>query len=182
MDKHLKFELLQKIALTREEANEYFEKFGEKADEHFKILLPFSIVYELDGEFLNVLPYLDLSQKDKIWGISFRGMLIHRKNNKAYTIHALKNQLQQENEKCDVYSRFRHFPTMREWEELFAQVDAINEVMQNLRDCGVDADNLLINKDYLTQSDLFIKLTNDSVSVSFPKDNMEVFSRFIVHL
>lgn len=182
MDKQSKFKLLQRIALTRDEADEYFENYAEEKKKKCEIFLPFSIVYETGEKFLNVLPYLDLSQKDKIWGISFHGMLIHRKNKKAHTIRTLKSKLQQENKRCDRYSRFRHFPTMRDWEELFAGFDAFNEVMQNLRSCGVEADNLLMNKDYLTKKDLFIKFVNNAVSVSFAQDKAEVFSRFIVYL
>ena len=75
MDKQSKFNLLQKIALTEEEAEEYFG-LQEQTESPDRIFLPMSIVYETKRKKLRVLPYLDLNQKDKVWGISFNGLLV----------------------------------------------------------------------------------------------------------
>lgn len=52
MDKQSKFKLLQRIALTREEADEYFENYAEEKKKKCEIFLPFSIVYETEKNTL----------------------------------------------------------------------------------------------------------------------------------
>ena len=46
MDKQSKFKLLEEIALTRDEAEEYFEQQETEEENPNRIFLPMSIVYE----------------------------------------------------------------------------------------------------------------------------------------
>ena len=65
MNKQSKFELLQEMELSRDEAEEFFDLQEEKNNDN-KVFLPFSIVYLSLKHRLRVLPYLDLSQKEKV--------------------------------------------------------------------------------------------------------------------
>lgn len=183
MKKQSKFELLQKIALTRDEAEEFFDLQEEKSDVN-KVFLPFSVVYRSLKHRLRVLPYLDLLQKEKVWGISFHGILVHKQDvANAGTFRKLKAALKKENSRCNRFSRFRNFPSLNDWEHIFARMAKFNEMMQKLRDYGIRADDLQINTRYLTNSELWESFSPEPSDFGFARDDdTPLKSRFVVYL
>ena len=183
MNKQSKFELLQKIALTRDEAEEFFDLQEEKSSVN-KVFLPFSIVYLSLKHRLRVLPYLDLLQKEKVWGISFHGILVHIKDvENADTFRKLKFALKKENSVCDKFSRFRNFPSMSDWEHIFAKISKFNEMMQKLRDYGIKAEDLHTYTRYLTDNGLWESFSPEPDTFGFARDDdTPIKSRFVVYL
>lgn len=183
MNKQSKFELLQEMELSRDEAEEFFDLQEEKNNDN-KVFLPFSIVYLSLKHRLRVLPYLDLSQKEKVWGISFHGILVHKNNvANAATFRELKVALEKENSLCDKFSRLRNFPNISDWEHIFARMSKFNEMMQKLRNYGIDAEDLQINTYYLSDNDIWESFLPEPASLGFAKDdNTPIKSRFVVYL
>lgn len=182
MDKQSKFNLLQKIALTEEEAEEYFG-LQEQKESPDRIFLPMSIVYETKRKKLRVLPYLDLNQKDKVWGISFNGLLVHKQDVAANTYKSLHEVLHRENIQCSKYSRFRNFPSLGHWEQMFAHMTEFNNMMFVLRKHGIKADDLQTEVMYLSAKGILSNFLPEPGVLAFAKDdNTPIKSRFVVYL
>ncbi|MCI7485898.1 MAG: hypothetical protein MSB80_00195 [Alphaproteobacteria bacterium] len=182
MDKQSKFNLLQKIALTEEEAEEYFG-LQEQTESPDRIFLPMSIVYESKRKKLRVLPYLDLNQKDKVWGISFNGLLVHKQDVAANTYKSLHEVLHKENIQCSKYSRFRNFPSLEHWEQMFAHMTEFNNMMFVLRKHGIKADDLQTEIMYLSAKGILSNFLPDPGVLAFAKDDdTPIKSRFVVYL
>lgn len=181
MDKQSKFKLLQKIALT-EEAEEYFG-LQEQKESPDRIFLPMSIVYETKRKKLRVLPYLDLNQKDKVWGISFNGLLVHKQDVAANTYKSLHEVLHKENIQCSKYSRFRNFPSLGHWEQMFAHMTEFNNMMFVLRKHGIKADDLQTEVMYLSAKGILSNFLPEPGVLAFAKDDdTPIKSRFVVYL
>lgn len=182
MDKQSKFNLLQKIALTEEEAEEYFG-LQEQKESPDRIFLPMSIVYETKRKKLRVLPYLDLNQKDKVWGISFNGLLVHKQDVAANTYKSLHEILHKENIQCSKYSRFRNFPSLGYWEQMFAHMTEFNNMMFVLRKHGIKADDLQTEVMYLSAKGILSNFLPEPGVLAFAKDDdTPIKSRFVVYL
>ena len=182
MDKQSKFKLLQEIALTVEESEEYFE-LQEQKESSDHIFLPMSIVYETKRKKLRVLPYLDLNQKDKVWGISFNGLLVHKQDVAANTYKSLHEVLHKENIQCSKYSRFRNFPSLEHWEQMFAHMTEFNNMMFVLRKHGIKADDLQTEIMYLSAKGILSNFLPDPGVLAFAKDDdTPIKSRFVVYL
>lgn len=183
MDKQSKFKLLQKIALTPDEAAEFFELLENKDENPNHLFLPMSIVYELTNKKLHVLPYLDLTQKEKVWGVSFNGLLVHKQDLAATTYKELKAVLHKENVQCSRYSRFRRFPSLGNWEHMFANITAFNNMMFALRSQGIAADDLQTEVMYLSEKDILSNFLPEPGALAFAKDDdTPIKSRFVVYL
>ena len=183
MDKQSKFNLLQDIALTREEAEEYFALQEEKEENSNRIFLPMSVVYESEKKRLRVLPYLDLLQKSKVWGIAFHGILISRLQIKASGYLELKEKLHAENALCNRYTGFRHFPSLGNWEKIFAKMHEFDEAMRQFRKHGIGADDLENGVILLSEHDILCSFSPELVHLSCAKNNgTPVKSRFVVYL
>ncbi len=183
MDKQSKFDILQNIALTREEAEEYFDLQEEKKENSNRIFLPTSVVYESGKKRLRVLPYLDLLQKDKVWGVAFHGILVNRLQIAANGYLKLKEKLHAENVLCNRYTSFRRFPSLGDWEKIFAKMHEFNEVMRQFRKHGIYADDLENGVILLSERDILCSFSPELVHLSFAKDNdTPIKSRFVVYL
>lgn len=185
MDKQSKFKLLQEMALTREEAEEYFDLQEKEKENSNRIFLPMSVVYESERKCLRVLPYLDLLQKDKVWGVSFHGILISRLQIEARGYVKLKEKLLRENALCDRFTRFRHFPGLNDWERIFSKMHEFDEVMRQLRKHGITANDLETGAILLSERGLLCSFSPELAHLSFAKkndDNTPMKSRFVVYL
>ncbi|MDO4162064.1 MAG: hypothetical protein Q4D80_03545 [Pseudomonadota bacterium] len=182
MDKQSKFKLLQEIALTYDEAEEYFDSRASPQDEQNHIFLPLTVVYVSPRQRLRTLPYLDLTQKDKVWGVTVHGILVHKENITA-PFRVLRKKLEQENAGCDKYSCFRRFPKVCEWEYLFEVYEVFNQVMQTFRRYEIAADDLQIKFFHLCTQDVLVSFLTEEQSLAFASDNDEMLcSRFVVSL
>ena len=182
MDKQSKFKLLQEIALTVEESEEYFE-LQEQKESSDHIFLPMSIVYETKRKKLRVLPYLDLTKKDKVWGVSFNGLLVHKQDVAANTYKSLHEALRKENIQCNKYSRFRNFPTLGYWEQMFVHMTEFNNMMFVLRKHGIKADDLQTEVMYLSAKGILSNFLPEPGVLAFAKDDdTPIKSRFVVYL
>lgn len=183
MDKQSKFELLQEIALTRDEAEEFFEQQNNEIENPNHIFLPMSVVYESKNKKLHVLPYLDLTQKESVWGVSFNGILVHKQNIAANTYREIRTALHKENVQCNRYSRFRCFPSLSVWERMFASMTLFNNMMFVLRNKGIDADDLQTEIMYLADKDILSKFLPEPGELAFAyDDDTPIKSRFVVYL
>lgn len=183
MNKQSKFKLLEEIALTRDEAEEYFEQQETEEENPNRIFLPMSIVYETKRKKLRVLPYLDLNLKDKVWGVSFNGLLVHKQDIAANTYKSLHEILHKENIQCSKYSRFRNFPSLGHWEQLFAHMTEFNNMMFVLRKHGIEADDLQTEVMYLSAKGILSNFLPEPGALAFAKDDdTPIKSRFVVYL
>ncbi len=183
MDKQSKFKLLQEIALTRDEAEEYFEQQETEEENPNRIFLPMSIVYESKNKKLRVLPYLDLTQKNKVWGVSFQGILVHKQDIAANTYKGIRLALHKENVQCSRYSRFRRFPGLGDLEHMFSNITEFNNMMFALRNKGIAADDLQTEVMYLADKDILSNFLPEPGALAFAKDDdTPIKSRFVVYL
>lgn len=185
MDKQSKFNLLREIALSRDEAEEYFDLQEMKNSNSNKIFLPMSVVYENKRKCLRVLPYLDLSQKDKVWGISFHGILIHRLQIEAVGYDNLNEKLNSENALCDKYSRLRTFPSLCDWERFFARGHEFNDMMAHFRRHGIAANDLETGTIFLSARGILCSFSPELAHLSFVNEydtDTPMKSRFVVYL
>ena len=183
MDKQSKFKLLHKIALTPDEAAEFFEQQESKDENPNHIFLPMSVVYERTNKKLFVLPYLDLTQKEKVWGVSFHGLLVHKQNIAAATYKEIRLAQHKENVQCSKYTRFRSLPSLGNWEYLFSNMTAFNNMMFALRNKGIAADDLQTEVMYLAKKDILSNFLPEPGVLAFAKDDdTPMKSRFVVYL
>lgn len=183
MNKQSKFKLLQKIALTRDEAEEFFEQQEDEEENPNHIFLPMSIVYEGWKKKLQVLPYLDLTKKNMVWGVSFKGLLVHKQDIAANTYKGIRQTLRKENIQCSRYSRFRSLPSLGNWERMFANMTEFNNMMFALRNKGIAADDLQTEVMYLDNKDILSNYLPEPGELAFAKDDdTPMKSRFVVYL
>ena len=163
MDKQSKFNLLREIALSRDEAEEYFDLQEMKNSNSNKIFLPMSVV----------------------WGISFHGILIHRLQIEAVGYDNLNEKLNSENALCDKYSRLRTFPSLCDWERFFARGHEFNDMMAHFRRHGIAANDLETGTIFLSARGILCSFSPELAHLSFVNEydtDTPMKSRFVVYL
>lgn len=106
-------------------------------------------------------------KKKKSGVFRFDGLLVHKQNIAATTYKEIRLAQHKENIQCSKYTRFRSLPSLGNWEHLFSNMTAFNNMMFALRNKGIAADDLQTEVMYLAEKDILSNFFAGTRSFSF---------------